>query len=287
MIWQDFFSSPLGIALIALLGLLVGSFLNVVIYRLPIMMDNAEKAYAKAVMSETDIDETAGETLHFNLLYPPSACPHCGHKIRAWQNIPVLSYLWQRGRCAGCNAAISMRYPFVEILTALLSLLVAVNFHDIGAMASALLFTWGLVVLFFIDIDHQLLPDVITLPLMWIGLFAGLFEWFVPLNMAVWGAMIGYLSLWSVYWLFKLITGREGMGYGDFKLLAALCAFQGPQMIPLILLLSAVSALIYAMIVRIGQGKPFAFGPFLALSGWLTFMYGGFIGALTGFAGVY
>lgn len=335
MQWQELLNSPLGIAFITLLGLLVGSFLNVVIYRLPIMMDRAEKAYAREVLTNTadvdcadahetnvdkavddiqatlageenksrvaDFPETAvtegnannaeaavsEETSRFNLLYPPSACPHCKHSIRFWQNIPVLSYLWQRGRCVGCHARISIRYPLVELFTALLSFLVALQFHEPGAIACALLLTWGLVALVFIDAEHQLLPDVLTLPLMWLGIVAALFEWFVPLNMAVLGAMIGYLSLWSVYWLFKLATGREGMGYGDFKLLAALCAFQGPQAIPVILLVAAVCGLIYAAIVRLGRGKPFAFGPFLALAGWLTFMYGGVIGAWTGFWGLY
>lgn len=286
MLWQELFNTPLSIALITLLGLLVGSFLNVVIYRLPIMMDNAEKAYAQAVIAGKDAHDVE-DPPRFNLLYPPSACPNCGHNIRAWQNIPVLSYIWQRGKCVGCHTLISFRYPLVEMLTATLSFLVALQFHEPGAIVCALLLTWGLVALFFIDADHQLLPDVITLPLMWLGLFAGLFEWFLPLQMAVLGAMIGYLSLWSVYWLFKLATGREGMGYGDFKLLAALCAFQGPQAIPLILLVAAISGLIYAMIVRIGRGKPFAFGPFLAVAGWITFMYGGAISALTGLAGAY
>lgn len=288
MAWQELLNSSLGIAFITLLGLLVGSFLNVVIYRLPIMMDRAEKAYAQMVLAgEEEADKPEDEVPRFNLFYPPSACPHCGHSIRFWQNIPVVSYLWQRGRCAGCGKAISPRYPLVETLTALLSFLVALQFHEPGAIACALLLTWGLVALIFIDAEHQLLPDVLTLPLMWLGITAGLFEWFVPLDMAVLGAMFGYLSLWTVYWLFKLITGREGMGYGDFKLLAALGAFQGPMIIPVILLVAAVCGLIYAAIVRVGRGNPIAFGPFLAVAGWLTFMYGGMIGAWTGLPGVY
>lgn len=285
---QELLNSPLGIMGITLLGLLVGSFLNVVIYRLPIMMDRAEKAYAQMVLAgDEETDSQEDEATRFNLLYPPSACPHCGHAIRSWQNIPVVSYLWQRGRCAGCRAPISIRYPLVESLTALLSFLVALQFHEPGAIASALLLTWGLVALVFIDAEHQLLPDVLTLPLMWLGITAGLFEWFVPLEMAVLGAMFGYLSLWTVYWLFKLITGREGMGYGDFKLLAALGAFQGPLLLPAILLVAAVCGLIYAAIVRVGRGKPIAFGPFLAVAGWLTFMYGGVISAWTGLLGAY
>ena len=287
MFWQELLGSYLGVILITLLGLLVGSFLNVVIYRLPIMMDRAEKSYAQAVISQVDFSEIVETTPHFNLLYPPSACPNCGHKIRAWQNIPVLSYLLQRGRCVGCGSSISLRYPLIEMLTAGLSFLVALQFHEVGALLCALLFTWGLITLFFIDAEHQLLPDAITLPLMWIGIFAGLFEWFIPLKMAVLGAMLGYLSLWSVYWIFKLITGREGMGYGDFKLLAALCAFQGPQAIPFILMVAAVCGLIYASFLRIARGKPIAFGPFLAAAGWITFMYGDEIGVLLGITGLY
>lgn len=273
--------------LITFVGLAVGSFLNVVIYRLPIMMDNAEKAYAREVLAGEDDAHLEAETPRFTLSYPPSACPHCGHRIRFWQNIPVISYLWQRGKCAGCQAKISPRYLWVEILTAVLSFLVAVHFHELWQIVFALLFTWALVALVFIDAEHQLLPDVITLPLMWLGILAGIFGLFVPLQVSVIGAMLGYLSLWSVYWLFKLITGREGMGYGDFKLLAALCAFQGAQAIPMILLVAALCGLAYAAIVRIGKGKPFAFGPFLAVAGWLSFMYGSELGALSGLFGLY
>lgn len=286
MPWQELAVSTPGVAFFTLLGLAVGSFLNVVIYRLPIMMDNAEKAYARAVLAGED-DAEAEETPRFTLSYPPSACPHCGQRIRFWQNIPVLSYLMQRGKCAGCRATISPRYVWVEILTAVLSFLVAVHFHELWQIVFALLFTWALVALVFIDAEHQLLPDVITLPLMWLGILAGIFGLFVPLQVAVIGAMLGYLSLWSVYWLFKLITGREGMGYGDFKLLAALCAFQGAQAIPMILLVAALCGLAYAAIARIGKGRPFAFGPFLAMAGWISFMYGGELGALSGLFGLY
>lgn len=285
MIWQDLFHSFFGIAFFTILGLMVGSFLNVVIYRLPIMMENAEKTYAKALLEKNDSVDS--EEMRFNLCYPPSACPHCGHRIRFWQNIPVISYLLQRGRCVNCQTSIDIRYLLVEVLTAMFSFLVVIHFHELWQIAFALLFTWALVVLVFIDAEHQLLPDVITLPLMWLGILAGVLGIFVPLEISVIGAMAGYLSLWSVYWLFKLITGREGMGYGDFKLLAALCAFQGAQAIPMILLFAAVCGLIYAAIVRIGKGKPFAFGPFLALAGWISFMYGNELGAMSGLFGIY
>lgn len=285
MQWHLLADSSLGTVFFTLLGLLVGSFLNVVIYRLPIMMDNAEKAYARAVVE--GIDASEADVPRFTLAYPPSACPHCGHKIRFWQNIPVVSYLWQRGRCVHCHARISIRYLLVELLTATLSFLVALHFHDLWSIIFALLLTWALIALVFIDAEHQLLPDVITLPLMWLGILAGIFGIFVPLEVSVIGAMVGYLSLWTVYWLFKLATGREGMGYGDFKLLAALCAFQGAQVLPVILLVAALCGLLYAAIVRIGRGKPFAFGPFLAVAGWITFMYGGELSALTGIFGVY
>lgn len=285
MIWQDLSHSFLGFVFFTILGLMVGSFLNVVIYRLPIMMENAEKAYANALLEKAGL--TNSEDTRFNLCYPPSACPNCKCRIRFWQNIPVVSYLLQHGKCTNCQASISVRYLLVELLTAMLSLLVAIHFHELWQIGFALLFTWALVALVFIDAEHQLLPDVITLPLMWLGILAGVLGVFVPLEVAVVGAMVGYLSLWSVYWLFKLITGREGMGYGDFKLLAALCAFQGAQAIPMILLFAAVCGLIYAAIVRIGKGKPFAFGPFLALAGWISFMYGNELNAISGLFGIY
>lgn len=278
----ELMQSPLAIALVGVLGLMIGSFLNVVIHRLPIMMDNAEKAYAQAVMAGENVVAETDNSTTFNLLYPPSRCPSCNHGIRFWQNIPVLSYVLQRGRCAACGGSISARYLLVEILTAVLSVLVALNFPELWAMGLALLFTWALIALTFIDAEHQLLPDVITLPLMWLGIASALLGIFVDLPTSVIGAMIGYLSLWSVYWLFKLITGREGMGYGDFKLLAALCAWQGAFMLPLILLMAAGCGLIFAILSRLKRGIPMAFGPFLAMAGWLTFMYGGIIAAYLG-----
>lgn len=269
-----YFFEPIFITGIALIGLVVGSFLNVVIYRLPIMIDKAEMLYAKSVLYPDKQVEEQEEA--FNLLVPPSACPKCGSAIRAWQNIPVISFLIQGGRCRGCRTKISWRYPLVELLTAALSAVVAIRFgaDSLWQLSLALLFTWSLIALVFIDADTQLLPDNITLPLMWLGIIAGIFHVFVPLETAVLGAIIGYLSLWSVYWVFKLWTGKEGMGYGDFKLLAALCAFQGPMALALILLIAPVLGLCFALLGRFRFGHAMAFGPFLAIAGWLSFLFG-------------
>lgn len=282
-----FFQMPGGIILIGILGLMVGSFLNVVIYRLPIMMNRAEKLYAWEVLHEHDhmtTDNPYNEKVRFNLMIPGSRCPHCGTEIRFWQNIPVVSYLLQRGRCVGCGAKITIRYLLVEVLCAVLSILVVLKYPDPWQLAFALLLTWSLLALIFIDAEQQILPDVITLPLMWLGIVAACVQGglFIGLRESVIGAMVGYLSLWSVYWLFRLVTGKEGMGYGDFKLLALLCAWQGIVMLPFILFFSALTGIVFALINRIGYGVPMAFGPYLAIAGWLTFMYGGEIAALTG-----
>lgn len=257
---------------IAFLGLLVGSFLNVVIYRLPIMMDRKEKEYAQILMGIEVKEEPP-----FNLLFPPSRCVKCFKKIRPWSNIPVISFLLQLGKCSSCKTPISWRYPFVEALTAVFSAIVAVKFGDnYYQLAVALLFTWSLVVLFFIDADTQLLPDVITLPLMWLGILAGVFELFIPLKQAVIGAMVGYLLLWTVFWLFKIVTGKEGMGFGDFKLLAGLTAFQGVQSIPNILLIATITGIAFALFSKIKSGQPMAFGPFLIIGGYETFLFGSY-----------
>lgn len=276
-------------ALITGLGLLVGSFLNVVIYRLPIMMDKEEKAYAWWVLNSQDDEEAEKNNPYlgerFNLMFPPSRCPKCERPIRAWENIPIISWLIQGKRCVGCREPISGRYPFVEGLTGFLSLLVAIKFQDNQwAMGLALIFTWSLVALFFIDADTQLLPDSITLPLLWLGLGAGIFQLFVPLYLAVAGAIIGYGLLWAIFWLFKLLTGKEGMGYGDFKLLACLLAWQGVQALPFILFLSAGVGIAFGVANRLGFGEKMAFGPFLAIAGWLSFMYGDTLLPLLGFA---
>jgi leader peptidase (prepilin peptidase)/N-methyltransferase len=253
------------------IGLCVGSFLNVVIYRLPVML---ERRWAAEIAEECHEPPPALE--RFNLVVPRSRCPHCGHRITAQENIPVLSWVALRGRCSNCKAPISGRYPLVEIATALLSLLVFLMLGPTLQMLAALGFCWALIALTMIDFDTQLLPDDITLPLMWAGLLLNVQGLFVPLPAAVIGAAAGYLSLWSVYWLFRLATGKEGMGYGDFKLMAALGAWLGWVMLPLILLLSSVAGCIVGigyLVVR-RQSAPFAFGPYIAIAGIIALLWG-------------
>lgn len=252
-------------------GLCVGSFLNVVIHRLPLMLERQWQAEAADLRGET-----LPEQPRFNLVAPRSRCPHCGHPITALENIPVLSWLALRGRCSACKAPISPRYPLVELATALLSLLVFMAFGPTFAMLAALGLTWCLVALTMIDFDTQLLPDDITLPLLWSGLLLNVNGTFVPLPAAVIGAAAGYLSLWSVYWLFKLVTGREGMGYGDFKLMAALGAWMGWFILPVVLLLSSVVGSViglgYLAVRR--ESAPFAFGPYIAIAGFIALLWG-------------
>ena len=252
-------------------GLCVGSFLNVVIHRLPLMLEHRWLAEAAEIRGEE-----APARARLNLLMPRSRCPHCGHPISALENIPVVSWLALRGRCSACKAGISLRYPLIELTTALLSLLVFVLLGPNLKMLAALGLTWALMTLTMIDFDTQLLPDDITLPLLWAGLLFNLSGMFVPLHAAVLGAIFGYMSLWSVYWLFKLITGREGMGYGDFKLLAALGAWMGWLSIPLILLLSSVvgSLIGLAYLVIRRESAPFAFGPYIAIAGFISLLWG-------------
>jgi leader peptidase (prepilin peptidase)/N-methyltransferase len=256
-----------------ILGLMVGSFLNVVIHRLPKMMERDWQQQCA---------ELRGETLPpspiYNLVAPRSACPHCHHAISAWENIPVFSYLFLRGKCKGCGAPISPRYPLVESLTGLLCAYAAWHFGFGAATAGALLLIWALVALTAIDFDTQLLPDDITLPLLWAGLLFNLFGTFTSLSSAVLGAVLGYLALWSVYWLFKLVTGKEGMGYGDFKLLAALGAWLGWQMLPLIILSSslvgAVVGITLIVVLKQGRNIPIPFGPYLAGGGLIALFWG-------------
>jgi len=259
--------------LVFVLGLLVGSFLNVVIHRLPKMMEAEWQAQCAELRGET-----APEIPRYNLWTPRSACPHCGHAITALENIPVLSWLWLRGRCSGCGAPISVRYPLVELLTAALSAAVAWKWGASIETAGALLLAWTLVALAFIDLDTTLLPDSLTLPLVWLGLLFNLGGHFASLPDAVIGAIAGYLVLWSVYWLFKLVTGKEGMGFGDFKLLAALGAWLGWQLLPITILLSSVvgAAVGIAMILLIKHDRrvPIPFGPYLAGGGVVALFFG-------------
>ena len=260
-------------ALTAMLGLFVGSFLNVVIHRLPRMMERDWQTQAAELRGEP-----TPHIEHFNLATPRSRCPHCGHLITALENIPLISYLALRGRCRHCGTGIGKRYPIVEAFSALLSGYAAWHFGFGLAAVAALLFIWTLLALAFIDIDTQLLPDDLTLPLLWLGLLFNLGDSFTDLSSAVIGAMAGYLALWAVYWLFKLATGKEGMGYGDFKLLAAIGAWLGWQILPLTLLLSSLlGALVgIALIVfaRHGRNVPIPFGPYLAAAGVIALFWG-------------
>lgn len=264
---------PFFYSLAALLGLLVGSFLNVLVHRLPVMLERQWQQEAQEVLG---LEQTTHE--RFDLCLPASRCPHCQHRIRAWENIPLLSYLALRGLCSACKGRISVRYPLVELASALLSLLVAWHFGPGLAALAVLLLTWGLIALSLIDADHQLLPDALVLPLLWLGLIVNASGLLVPLADAVWGAVAGYLSLWSVYWLFKLVTGKEGMGYGDFKLLAMLGAWGGWQVLPLTLMLASLAgALIGLALVRLRRaqmGAAVPFGPYLAIAGWIAVLWG-------------
>jgi leader peptidase (prepilin peptidase)/N-methyltransferase len=260
-------------AMAGLLGLCVGSFLNVVIYRLPKMMEQEWHAQCAELRGETPSTATS-----LSLSRPRSRCPACGHQITALQNIPVLSYLMLKGKCAGCGISISPRYPIIEIITALLSAYTAWHFGPTLQAAGALLLVWSLIALAAIDFDTQLLPDSITLPLLWLGLGFNLATTYVELPSAVVGAMAGYLSLWTIFWLFKLLTGKEGMGYGDFKLLAALGAWLGWEMLPSVILLSSVvGALVGVTLIvaaRHGRNVPIPFGPYLAAAGVIALFWG-------------
>ena len=261
------------IATAAVLGLLVGSFLNVVIHRLPRMLERGWQAQCAELRGETPVE---GE--RYNLVVPRSACPSCGHRIGAHENIPVLSWLFLRGRCSSCGTTISARYPAVELLAGTLAVAAVMRFGPGWQAIAACGLLWSLLALTFIDADTQLLPDDMTLPLLWAGLFANLFGLFVPIQEAVIGAIAGYLSLWSVYWAFKLIRGKEGMGYGDFKLLAALGAWMGWKVLPAIVLLSsAVGAIIGIALIafrRRDHQQPLPFGPYLAIAGAIALFAG-------------
>ena len=265
---------PAFILVTTLLGLLIGSFLNVVIYRLPVMMQRDWRQQAREILELPP--ETKQET--FNLVLPNSCCPHCQHQIKAWENIPVVSYLFLRGKCSNCKAPISLRYPLIELACGLLSGYIAFHYGFGWQAAGMLILTWGLLAMSMIDCDHQLLPDSLVLPLLWLGLIASHFGLFTNLEDALWGAIAGYLSLWSVYWLFKLVTGKEGMGYGDFKLLAMLGAWGGWQVLPLTILLSSlVGAVLGVIMLRLRNQEtstPIPFGPYLAIAGWIALLWG-------------
>ncbi|MGL6427015.1 prepilin peptidase [Aeromonas hydrophila] len=276
LITDVFHSLPwLYFSLVFLFSLMIGSFLNVVIHRLPIMLEREWQAEYLGYFNPETLPQ---QEERYNLMVPRSACPHCGHAITAMENIPLLSWLWLKGRCRECQAPISARYPLVELLTALLSLVVAATYPPGWGLLAALLLTWVLVALTFIDLDKMLLPDQLTLPLLWGGLLFNLTGGFAPLTDAVIGAMAGYLVLWSLYWAFKLLTGKEGMGYGDFKLLAALGAWLGWQALPIVLLLSSlVGAFIGIGLILLRnhhQNKPIPFGPYLAIAGWIALLWG-------------
>ena len=261
------------------LGLLVGSFLNVVIHRLPKMMEaDWRQQCVEFLHPEQAEKEATAPKLKYTLVVPRSACPACGHKITALENIPILSYLFLRGKCSGCGTAISVRYPMVEALTGVLTGLVAWYFGVTWMAFFAVIFVWALIALTFIDADTTLLPDDITLPLLWLGLLVNVGGTFVPLSSAVWGAIGGYLVLWSVYWGFKLATGKDGMGYGDFKLLAAIGAWLGWQMLPLVILLSAAVGTVIGIAGIIIQGRDkgakLPFGPYLAAAGFIALVWG-------------
>lgn len=259
---------------VGFVGLLIGSFLNVVIYRLPKMLMRDWRIQAREVL---DLPEQA-DAEPFNLILPNSSCPHCGHEIKPWENIPLVSWLVLRGKCSSCKEAISIRYPLVELACGLFSAVIAWQFGVSWDAVAMLVLTWGLLSMSLIDADHQILPDVLVLPLLWLGLILNSLGFFTSLSDALWGAVIGYMSLWSIFWLFKLITGKEGMGYGDFKLLALIGAWGGWQVLPLTILLSSVLGAVIGIIIlrlqRNGYNKPIPFGPYLASAGWLALIWG-------------
>ena len=263
------------IPLCVLLGLFVGSFLNVVIYRLPLMMEQEWRTQCAELLGQPAPDARKPA---LSLWGPRSQCPHCGHLIEAVENIPLLSYALQRGRCAHCGAAIGLQYPLVETLSGILAGIVAWKFGFGWPAAAALVFTWLLLAASVIDFRHQLLPDDLILPLLWLGLATALFGLFADLSSAVVGTMAGYLSLWSVYQIFRLLTGKEGMGHGDFKLLAALGAWTGWQYLVTIIILSSLVGAVFGLTLVMFRGRdrqvPMPFGPFLAAAGWIALLWG-------------
>lgn len=266
------------IIIAGILGLIIGSFLNVVIYRLPIMI---ERNWRQECAELLQIDQLKTNKI-FNLSLPRSHCPHCQHQITILENIPLISYIWQRGKCTHCQNKINFSYPLVETISAILAMITAWHFELLNwTLLAALALTWALIAASAIDIKHQILPDNITIPFLWLGLYCNLFGLYTNIESSVIGAIIGYLSLWSIYWIYKLITGKEGIGYGDFKLLAMLGAWLGWQMLlPIILIASIVAATIGSILIfYYGKDKniPIAFGPYLASAGWISLLWGDII----------
>ena len=276
----DFFAplvaSPALFALVAtVLGLVVGSFLNVVIYRLPIMMEREWRTQCAEILEQKPLAE---ETSVFNLWTPRSQCPTCQHPIGITENIPILSFLFQRGRCTHCKSPISVQYPAVEIVSGVLAGTVAWHYGFGWQAIAGMLLTWSLIALSVIDLKHQLLPDAITIPFLWLGIGLGLFGIFADLRSSVIGAIVGYLSLWCVYHVFRLLSGKEGMGFGDFKLLALLGAWQGWQYLISIVIASSLVGSVIGIVLILVRGRdrnvPIPFGPFLAMAGWITLLWG-------------
>jgi leader peptidase (prepilin peptidase)/N-methyltransferase len=270
-------------AIYGLLGLIVGSFLNVVIHRLPKMLERSWDAQAADLLAQKNLLDAAKKLRaddlgRYNLMTPASACPRCGHKIRAYENIPIASYVFLGGRCSSCKTSISIRYPVVEAISGILAGYIGWRFGLTMTTAAAMIFAWALIALTAIDIDTQLLPDDITLPMLWLGLLVNINSAFTPLSSAVIGAVAGYLSLWAVYWLFKLTTGKEGMGYGDFKLLSAIGAWLGWKLLPIVILLSslvgAIVGITLIVFARHGRNTPIPFGPYLAAAGLIALFWG-------------
>ncbi len=263
------------VAMALVLGLIVGSFLNVLVWRLPKMLEREWRAQAHEILGLPIVP--VGPT--YNLMRPNSCCPHCNQPIRPWENIPLLSYLMLRGRCAHCREPISPRYPFTELACALVSAAIAWHFGFGWQAGAVMVLSWGLLAMSLIDVDHQLLPDVLVLPLLWLGLILNSATLLTTLPDALWGAIIGYMSLWTVFWLFKLITGKDGMGHGDFKLLALLGAWGGWQILPMTLLMASLLGVFAGLILmRLRKSRvstPMPFGPCLAIAGWIALLWGG------------
>ncbi|WP_350578023.1 A24 family peptidase [Pseudomonas sp. HY2-MNA-CIBAN-0224] len=263
------------IACALVLGLLVGSFINVLAWRLPKMLEQDWQAQARELLG---LPAPAKGPV-YNLMLPRSHCPHCQHPLRAWENIPLLSYLVLHGKCSQCKTAISLRYPLTELTCAVLSGVVAWHFGLTPQAGWMLLLTWGLLGICLIDLKHQIVPDVLVLPLLWLGLLLNTFETFTSLTQSVWGAALGYLSLWSIFWLFKLLTGKDGMGYGDFKLLALFGAWGGMAILPLTIVLSSLLGAMVGLALlamrRAQASTPIPFAPYLAIAGWIALLWGG------------